>query len=106
MSEKLLPSTPCPPPHPGMESDGSCCCNCRWHARDYRHCSHDRKPGEPRVGCICGEQKGWVCLAPEFVAEDGTARVHSNWSEHGLCEMHGFVGHMNFTKRKDAPKAP
>lgn len=83
---------------------GCCCCNCRFHVADYYHCTtkpelrdelerlyghlnppqSDTLPGPiiKHIGCICGIQKGWVCLAPEF---DG---VHSDWDEHGMCEMH------------------
>ena len=69
---------------------GECCCNCVYHLADYHHCT---TPWELRTGpdgedkgCVCGIQKGWVC-APEGLG----GRVHSGWTEHGICEMHRRV---------------
>jgi len=55
--------------------EGACCCNCKWHIRDYSHPDTNGKP--------ISIQRGWICFAPEF--DDC---VFSEWSEHGLCEMH------------------
>jgi hypothetical protein len=60
---------------------GSCCCNCRWHVEDFHHCTTARDLREQTKKCVCGEHKGWICMAPED-------RAHSGWSEHGMCEMH------------------
>lgn len=54
-----------------------CCCGCRWHIADYHHCT----TVENRTGCVCSQQKGWICMDPE------SERAHSGWSEHGMCEM-------------------
>jgi len=100
MPNKLLPTTPCPP-YVSESETRACCCNCRWRARDHRHCNHDRKPGEDP--CICGEQRGWICMAPEFFDEAaGESVMHSNWPEHGLCEMHDW----NEKKRPIEKKEP
>ncbi len=50
-----------------------CCHNCRYHAPDMSHPCTD--------GIRMSEQRGWVCLAPEFDV------VFSGWPEHGICEM-------------------
>ena len=67
-----------------------CCCICKLHIPDHFQCTTHpllRKSIEKSVKpfCICGLQKGWICLAPELEF------AHSNWPEHGMCEM--------FTKR-------
>jgi len=62
---------------------GSCCCNCLYHLRDNYHCTTAPELRTEKGGCVCGEQKGWICAPPEF---EGTA--HSGWTEHGMCEMH------------------
>lgn len=70
----------------------ACCCNCRYHLRDYHHCTtpegsllrsekYDNK-------CVCSVPRGWVCAAFWFAEKPGDGRVHSGWGEHGLCEMH------------------
>jgi hypothetical protein len=64
-----------------LEQD-RCCCNCKHHIRDYRHCSTDRKEGEE---CVCNEPKGWICMPPDFPGHG-----YSGWPEHGLCEMHDY----------------
>lgn len=58
-----------------------CCCNCTFRATDYKHCSiHGRPAGQ----CVCGQQKGFVCLA---LAGEGV--VHSEWPEHSCgCELY------------------
>lgn len=83
---KLLPTTPCPNT---AEHEGRCCCNCAHRALDFDHCT-TTKHDHAKDGCVCGRQRGYVCLAPEF-AVDGVAHVNSGWCEHGLCEMHDFV---------------
>lgn len=60
-----------------------CCCTCRYHEPDYHHCTTVSPEFRAQhEGCVCSIQKGWVCRPPEWEG------VHSNWSEHGLCEMH------------------
>lgn len=34
------------------------------------------------VGCVCTLHKGWTCTGMG-------GHVYSDWSEHGMCEMHG-----------------
>lgn len=65
------------------EHGGRCCCNCRFHLRDYHHCTTVQPPP---MRCVCSEPKGWICSPPEF---EGAA--YSGWSEHGMCEMHDFA---------------
>jgi hypothetical protein len=68
--------------------DGYCCCQCRWLAEDYSHPMTDGKK--------CTEQRGFVCLSPEF-EEDGVFHVSSGWPEHSSsCEM--------FTRRETPRK--
>lgn len=62
--------------------NGRCCCNCVFHIRDYYHCTTAWHLREPFGGCVCGIPKGWICAPSE------SERVHSGWSEHGLCECH------------------
>ena len=63
---------------------GECCCNCGNHYEDFYHCSTTPKP-EGVEGCVCNIHKGYICLI-QF--EDGTTpQAHSNWPEHGFCEM-------------------
>lgn len=64
---------------------GRCCCNCRWLAEDHSHPNTD--------GMSIMLQRGFVCMAPEFVVErngKAVAQVFSGWSEHGICEMHDY----------------
>ena len=72
-----------------------CCCNCQWHARDCYHCTtamdlkNQIEKLTKRSTCICDIQKGWACLAPEFIGRDGVQRIHTNWPEHSIgCEMY------------------
>lgn len=64
--------------------DGSCCCNCEHHIEDFYHCTTSPKP-DGAEGCVCSIHKGWICL---ISMEGETPIAHSNWSEHGMCEMH------------------
>lgn len=61
-----------------------CCCECKFHLQDFYHCSSTPRPldasGALIPNCVCGIPKGWICMAPD------TSRVHSGWTEHGLCE--------------------
>jgi hypothetical protein len=66
------------------EMSGRCCCNCRYHIQDNMHCT---TVVAPRC-CVCGIQKGWICMPPEFQGEQQLA--FSGWTEHGMCEMHAF----------------
>lgn len=63
-----------------VESYGMCCCICKFHLKDFYHCTTVEY--KEREGCVCSTQKGWVCSPPEF------SGVYSNWPEHGLCEMY------------------
>lgn len=64
---------------------GRCCCNCRYRLIDFHHCTTAPELRGGHGGCVCGLPKGFICAPPLGV------RVHSGWSEHGLCEMHGFA---------------
>jgi hypothetical protein len=55
---------------------GRCCCNCKWHLKDFSHPETD--------GIMLSHQRGWVCYAPEFEG------VFSGWGEHGHCEMYAL----------------
>lgn len=63
--------------------NGKCCCNCANHLEDFYHCTTLPKP-EGIKGCVCGIHKGWICKA----TFENTTQYYSNWSEHGICEMH------------------
>ena len=60
-----------------------CCCNCENHLEDFNHCTTIK---EPHDKCVCNEHKGWICRM-QF-DDTGYIRYHSDWSEHGMCEMH------------------
>ena len=64
---------------------GRCCCNCRFRLTDNHHCTTSPDLVAELGRCVCSLPKGFICAPPEF---DG--RVHSGWSEHGLCEMHDY----------------
>jgi len=59
--------------------NGRCCCNCRWHIEDFYHCTTYKGPASQ---CMCSTHKGWICMPPDF------GGAHSDWTEHGMCEMH------------------
>lgn len=59
--------------------NGDCCCNCRWHIEDFYHCATYKGPASQ---CVCSTHKGWICMPPDF------GGAHSDWTEHGMCEMH------------------
>ncbi len=61
---------------------GKCCCSCAGRATDYHHCCTNQELRKETGGCVCSIPKGFLCLVPEM---DG--RVHSGWTEHGICEM-------------------
>lgn len=65
--------------------NGSCCCNCENHLKDYHHCTTNPKP-EGVDGCVCSVQKGWICKIT--FPDTNETFYHSGWPEHGLCEMH------------------
>ena len=60
---------------------GQCCCTCRYHLRDYWHCTTAPLLRAEHKGCVCSEPRGWICAPPEG------ERVFSGWSACGLCEM-------------------
>jgi hypothetical protein len=59
---------------------GACCCNCKFHLKDFLHCTTVKRD-EPE--CVCNTPKGWICVGLED-------RAYSGWSEHSMCEMHMF----------------
>ena len=66
------------------QNNGMCCCNCKNHYEDFYHCTTSPKP-ENKEGCVCSTHKGLICL----ISFDGErAKAHSNWGEHGMCEMY------------------
>jgi hypothetical protein len=64
----------------GLVDDKRCCCNCKYHHVDYHHCCTTGKKADG--ACVCSNQRGWIC--------SGTGRMHSGWTEHGLCEEHDY----------------
>ena len=70
-----------------LSESNRCCCTCANHHEDFHHCTtnadlRNQQPKEPgKSACICNIHKGWVCFIPG-------GRLHSGWSEHGICEMH------------------
>lgn len=62
------------------DSQGQCCCNCKFHVQDFHHCATTGQGADGK--CVCSNPKGWICMPPEM------DRAHSGWPEHGLCEMH------------------
>lgn len=64
-----------------IEKFKECCCTCNNHVRDYEHCTTNPLLRMEKKTCICSISKGYICTAPEMEG------MHSNWGEHGLCEM-------------------
>lgn len=66
-----------------------CCCTCLYRLQDFHHCTtvdEERKASLRSAGhdgCLCSIPKGWICAPAGF-----EGRAHSDWSEHGICEMH------------------
>lgn len=54
-----------------------CCCQCRWRLTDYSHPSTNGKP--------MTEKRGYICIA--FTQMEGMDMAHSEWPEHGMCEL-------------------
>lgn len=73
----------------------SCCCNCRFHLRDYHHCTTMEgwllRSEQYANKCVCAVPKGWVCAGFVMSGESPGAGVHSGWGEHGMCEMHSPI---------------
>ena len=64
-----------------------CCCNCEHHVADYHHCNTSPELRASEGRCICSQQRGWICLAPELES------VYSSWPEHSVgCEMYSSRG--------------
>ena len=61
-----------------------CCCTCVYHLEDYENCTTNQSLRNKKNVCICNIQKGYICYA--YI--DGMGRAHSNWGEHGMCELH------------------
>jgi hypothetical protein len=64
----------------------ACCCTCKHHIQDFKHCTtvRNRKPGT----CVCDQPKGWICMVEIAVEGSDRGRAHSGWGAHGLCELH------------------
>ena len=62
----------------------ACCCNCKYHIKDFWHCT--THPDKNTNGCKCNDQRGWIC----YVSDMKGADAYSNWPEHGCCELHSF----------------
>ena len=57
-----------------------CCCECRFHIPDHKHCITVRK--KPKGTCVCNVRKGWICMMP------GSKVAYSRWPSHSVgCEM-------------------
>jgi hypothetical protein len=67
-----------------VEPFKQCCCKCIYHLPVHHHCTTEPKPTKKVKGrCVCGVQKGWACVAPEF------GRVYDNWPKHSVgCECY------------------
>jgi len=84
-------------PHPDDNfARGECCCNCEHQLKDYWQCTtvdqdwrddYEAAKGEKPPQCVCNIVKGYICVPPGFI-KNGRRTAHSNWSEHGMCEMH------------------
>lgn len=70
----------------------SCCCTCRFHIRDYHHCTTpegSKLRKETGNKCVCSVTRGWICAGFLLSGDDSPeCGVHSGWGEHGMCEMH------------------
>lgn len=66
----------------------SCCCNCRYHVRDYHHCTTpegSKLREETGNQCVCSVPRGWICIGMMFEpGERDEGRAHSGWGEHGM----------------------
>ena len=61
-----------------------CCCNCKQHLKDFKHCTVEGQKGK---GCVCGEQKGWICAG---FGHEGV--FVSGWPEHSIgCELYDEI---------------
>ncbi len=78
-----------------LEEWNACCCTCKHRLADYHHCTTTGKcgdgtafkEGDDKNACVCSLIRGYICAA--HLHEDGlNGRVHSGWSEHGMCEQH------------------
>ena len=63
----------------------ACCCNCKYHVRDYHHCA---TTGQKDGKCVCSQLRGFACIVCLDPALSDSPRIHSGWSEHGMCELH------------------
>jgi hypothetical protein len=57
---------------------GQCCCNCANHLKDFHH--------PLTTGESCLKQRGWICFLDMRDTNESNYSLHSDWSEHGLCE--------------------
>jgi hypothetical protein len=71
-----------------LESDGQCCCQCKFQWIDYHHCTIHSELRAKENKCVCSIPKGFVCVG--FMHQgDGSTGVHSEWPEHSIgCEMY------------------
>lgn len=65
----------------------ACCCTCKHRATDYEHCTTTKLDRVIGSDCFCSIPKGFVCTVG-FHIDPINGKVHSGWSEHGLCELH------------------
>ena len=78
---------------------GDCCCNCAYHIEDLEHCASLTQREARKIisqagyqwKCICTTHKGWICLLPSAMFNDGIQRAHADWPMHGNCELHQKV---------------
>jgi hypothetical protein len=81
-----------------QSTHGRCCCNCKYHLEDLYHCTTidriqfavDNNVKAPD-GCVCSLHKGWICSTP--------IGSYSDWTAHGLCEMHEFGGNYDMIRK-------
>lgn len=63
------------------ESIKQCCCDCKYHLKDFHHCGTNDILQKHLNMCICDVPKGFICTV------NGVA--HSGWWEHSAgCEMY------------------
>ena len=70
---------------------GDCCCNCAYHIEDLEHCTNLLNRKRKTRKCVCATHKGWICLLPSAMFNDGIQRAHADWPAHGNCELHQKV---------------
>ncbi len=75
-----------------LEEWKQCCCTCKHRLTDYHHCTTTGVVGDKSAlkngeeDCVCSHQRGYICAAG-LALDSKNPRVHSGWSEHGMCEL-------------------